>query len=364
MPARIGKSMNRLLLSVLSTAALIVIGYLDWLTGYEFSLSLLYLVPVFLLALHKDSGLFQIILNSFLSALVWIVADLSSGHVYTHWISPYWEAFARFIIFLVVSLLIYRLRKEHDKLTRSNENLQKLNAEKNTFMGYAAHDLRNPLTSILGFSEILLHGRNRKPEELDQILKMIREAASKSLKLIANLLDISRIENGTVNAHLQPAAYMDFVKHCLDLNHFLAADKDIEMKLETDGSNPYASIDKVYFEEVINNLLSNAIKYSFPGSRIDVKIRSTDVAIHTEITDHGVGIDKAETGKLFQPFQRASSRPTAGETSTGLGLAIAKRIITLHQGSIGISSERNTGTTVYFDIPRVITSNGERFPVE
>ena len=115
------------------------------------------------------------------------------------------------------------------------------------------------------------------------------------------------------------------------------------------------SFDDKYLGEVVDNLLTNAIKYSNPHSRIFVRVSVTpEDNIRTEIIDEGVGIPVAEQHKLFQYFQKTSTEPTGGEGSTGLGLAIAKKIVSIHEGHIGVKSEPGTGSEFYFELPRQV----------
>jgi signal transduction histidine kinase len=348
---RPGNISNRFLLSFISALIIVIIGYFDWRTGYELTLSIFYLIPVALLAFYKRTTIIQLIINSFLAATVWFVSDIFTGHVYSNNFIPYWEAFVRFAIYLVVSILIFNLKEEHKKLVESNNKLQQLNDEKNTFLGIAAHDLRSPINGIIGFSELLINDKNYNQEEIDRFLKYINESGTKSLNLISNLLDVSRIEAGIVNIHLQSKNYVEFVTRCIELNHYIANKKNIKILLESENDSIIANIDPVYFEEVLNNLISNAIKYSYPGSEIKIEISKGINQIITKVIDQGVGISEKDLGKLFNPFQTSGSKPTSGESSIGLGLAIVKKIVKLHNGNISLESTLNKGTAAIFSLP-------------
>jgi signal transduction histidine kinase len=110
--------------------------------------------------------------------------------------------------------------------------------------------------------------------------------------------------------------------------------------------------DPVYLSEVIDNLITNAIKYSNRDKQIEVLVKVTDDKwLRTEVKDNGIGIDSSELDKLFKPFSKTSSRPTSGEISSGLGLAIADKVVRLHGGEIGVQSKINEGSTFYFTLP-------------
>ena len=122
------------------------------------------------------------------------------------------------------------------------------------------------------------------------------------------------------------------------------------MILETSEKEILIHFDEHYLAEVLNNLLTNAIKFSQPKSKIIIRITITGLnKVKTEIIDEGIGIPKEEQIKLFNYFQTTSSQPTAGEKSTGLGLAIAKKIITEHEGTIGVESSSN-GSNFYYEL--------------
>jgi signal transduction histidine kinase len=134
-------------------------------------------------------------------------------------------------------------------------------------------------------------------------------------------------------------------------NLLVSKKKNINIRLEANEKELFFQFDEHYLSEVINNLLTNAIKFSFPNSEIVIKISTSKNFVKTEIIDQGQGIPVEEQTKLFNYFQKTSVQPTNGETSSGLGLAIAKKIIIEHKGTIGVNSELNKGATFYFELP-------------
>jgi signal transduction histidine kinase len=165
-------------------------------------------------------------------------------------------------------------------------------------------------------------------------------------------LDVSKIESGKVELKITTQDYISFIKQQIFMNQLLAKNKNITIHLDSPTDNIISDFDKHYLSEVIDNLLSNAIKYSNNNSEIDVKISMPDnKQLLIEVIDKGIGIAEGEQKKLFNYFQTISTRPTAGEQSTGLGLAIAKQIIKLHNGEIGVKSIQNQGSNFYFSLP-------------
>jgi signal transduction histidine kinase len=141
------------------------------------------------------------------------------------------------------------------------------------------------------------------------------------------------------------------LKKSIYLNQIIADQKEIVIKLETSEDNFFINFDEHYLSEVVNNLLSNAIKFSSPGSEVLIKVSKTEKnSVLTEIIDKGKGVPEEEQIKLFNYFQKTSTLPTAGEVSTGLGLAIARKIILEHHGSIGVKSAINVGSNFYYEL--------------
>ncbi len=237
------------------------------------------------------------------------------------------------------------------ELAKKNVQLERLNEQKNQFLGMAAHDLRNPLGVIRGFAEYLLEdAAGVLDEEQIEFLGIIQESSDFMLKLVDDLLDVAQIESGKLHLELLPADLVGVIKRNVALNRALAARKEIEIVFEPEKALPVVEVDAPKIEQVLNNLLSNAVKFSYPGSQIWVRlVREGDEVLLT-VEDEGQGIPEDEIGKLFQPFQRTSVQSTAGESSTGLGLAIARRIVNGHGGEIWVESEVGRGSTFYVSL--------------
>jgi signal transduction histidine kinase len=336
---------------------IILIGLLDWTTGFQISFSLFYLIPLAWFALsRKDKAKTKTVLLSLEAALIWLTVDVLSNPLYTNrWFSV-WNALVRLMIFLLTSLLVISVKQKRRELEEANLRLAELNEEKNRFIGIAAHDLRSSIGAIRSLSELLLEspcassGNSDENEEQIEFLRQIRQSSDDALELMKNMLDVSKIESGTLTLNRIAVNYPDLLKKCIQLHRLSAANKQISIAYEGPETLS-ATMDPQYIEEAINNLLTNAIKFSNLDSGIRVKISSKENQIQTEIIDQGVGIPAEEISQLFQFFQKTSARPTAGESSTGLGLAIVKKIITLHGGTVGVTSVLNQGSKFFFELP-------------
>ncbi len=217
------------------------------------------------------------------------------------------------------------------------DQLSNANAAKNRFLGMAAHDLRNPLASIRGLAEFLRDGAvgPLTPDQLD-LINTIHTASQSMLELVNELLDVATIEAGELKIHRAPHNLADLVAKSVAMTNIEAAKKRTHVAFATGGVTPMLMIDAAKIRQVIDNLLSNAVKYSPPGSAITATIQSDPLrgTYGFAVQDQGPGIPAGERDKLFKDFGRLSVLPTGGEKSTGLGLAICRKIVEAHGGTI------------------------------
>jgi signal transduction histidine kinase len=248
------------------------------------------------------------------------------------------------------------VRDRTAQLEASRAELKRLNEQKNQLLGMAAHDLRNPLTVVRGYADILtqqfLGPLNAQQEEL---LRRICASSRHMVELVNDLLDVSKIEAGRLDLHPEPTDLQEVVRSAVENCLPLAAPKKIELALSDHGPLP-ATVDRRRIEQVLNNLLDNAIKYSFSGSRVEIGLqRSSDEAI-ISVKDRGRGITAEQTERLFQAFGTDGKPGTEGEKATGLGLAIAHRMIQAHGGRIWVESEVGAGSRFHVALPLSGTS--------
>lgn len=236
------------------------------------------------------------------------------------------------------------------ELVRQKAELERLNQEKNRFLGMAAHDLRNPLHVILNHSAFLLEEEpNVAGSQRRASLQAIYAASEFMSRLVDDLLDVAKIESGQLVLDPTATDVGELLARNVALNQTLASRKGITIDLHCEPL-PLAIVDAAKLEQVLNNLIGNAVKFSPPGSRIEVGLTAAGPEFQITVRDQGPGISAEEQARLFQPFQRG--RPgSAGEKSTGLGLAIAKRIVQGHGGRIWLESAVGQGTTVFVALP-------------
>jgi len=247
--------------------------------------------------------------------------------------------------------LITQLANQKTKIELQYQEVKRLNELQNTFLGIAAHDLRNPIASIQNIAELLLMPQIQlSDEEKTEFFEDIRTVTKHMLLLINDLLDVTNIESGKFS--LFPIYYdmKKLLSDAIKRNQFLADSKGTQIILES-VSTGKAFIDISRMRQVLDNLISNAVKYSPPDSVIKIRsIRKTH-CWRVEVQDQGPGIAPQERDRLFKDFSRLSAKPTGGEKSTGLGLSITRRVIEAHHGIINVESLPETGSIFWFEIP-------------
>jgi hypothetical protein len=240
------------------------------------------------------------------------------------------------------------------ELEQKNIELARLNEQKNYFLGMAAHDLRNPMGAIFNTSELLIE-EDLGPlnNEQKDMIGAVKNASEFMLNLVNDFLDIAHIESGKLTLKKEDVNIFSLLKNNVQFNHNFAVKKQIALDFQyTDiESIPTISLDGSKIQQVMNNLISNAIKYTHSGGSVQVILEKKDDHIHIAVRDNGQGIPESELQNLFAPFQRTSVESTAGEKSTGLGLAIAKKIVNAHDGEIWVTSQVGKGSTFHMSLP-------------
>lgn len=237
-------------------------------------------------------------------------------------------------------------------LAKTNERLVHLNQEKNEFLGIAAHDLKNPLTAIMGNAQLAEMAPD--PRVATRLLRNISDAANRMRGLIANLLDINAIEQQGLKLNLEACKVHALIQQTLENNELAASKKEIEVRVGA-SADFYATADRNAVLQVLDNLVSNALKYSLPKSNVQIHVLREGNQVLVAVRDQGPGISESDQKKLFRKFTRLSARPTAGESSTGLGLAIVKRLAEAMSGNIQCTSTPGAGSTFTLSLPLAAT---------
>jgi signal transduction histidine kinase len=257
--------------------------------------------------------------------------------------------------------LLARVRT-HLELKHARERLREMNDEKNEFMGIAAHDLRNPLSAVKGYAEMILEDAQLLKTgevtdvaacgaELERTGRKVREAAVRMGEMLQNLLDANRIERGEMKLNLAPAELVALASAVVDTHRPRAMAKEQKLQFEAAPAPVAVVVDAGVTVQVVENLVSNAVKYSPPGKNIFVRLKREPNAARLEVQDEGPGLSAADQKKLFGKFARLSAKPTGGEHSTGLGLSIVKKMVEAMNGRVWCESQLGHGATFIVELP-------------
>lgn len=247
-----------------------------------------------------------------------------------------------------------QLSESNQELKKAYHRVLELNQEKNEFLGIAAHDLKNPLTAIGSFAEILKTDKELDQEQFDDFLDEIIKASKRMFSIVTNLLDVNAIEQGKLNVKMTDVSLQLVVDEVTAQFSEALQKKRIEIIQSQLTNNFIVHADFNITLQVVQNILSNAIKFSPTDKKIFITIRDSEDSLSKEISikDEGPGLTENDKKKLFQKFAKLSARPTGGEHSTGLGLSIVKKLVEMMNGSIRVESEHGKGAEFIISFPK------------
>lgn len=227
--------------------------------------------------------------------------------------------------------------------------LKQLDEQKDCLLAMAAHDIRSPLGGVIGLCQLLMTEQYEQ-SVIDEFISTMHQSCCQMMVLLNDLLDISALNSSKISIKYESIELAGLVQQQLKLHQLVAQKKGIAIQCVID-SVPQIKADPNRLKQVIDNFISNAIKFSKSGSQVHVTLSQKNNQITFAVTDTGPGISQNEQEMVFLPFQKVSNQPTAGEYSSGLGLAICKSIIEAHEGKIGLQSEPGRGSRFYFQLP-------------
>lgn len=261
-------------------------------------------------------------------------------------------------IFLLKSRTNRLLKSQNQQITEANQalrqsekNLMELNATKDKFFSIISHDLKNPFSSLLSITDLMVESFDDAGKEDHRAgFRKINQSVKHLLDLLENLLTWSRSQRGRIKYDPVRFNLSMLIQENINLHKMLAEKKGI-MLLSPDKEDIYAYGDRNMINSVIRNLMTNAVKFTDRDKKIMVRVETNDRAAEVSIVDEGIGIPVDHLEKLFRIDEKVKSTGTAGEKGTGLGLIICREFVEKNGGTISVESQPGTGSTFSFTIP-------------
>ena len=235
---------------------------------------------------------------------------------------------------------------------------KRIEAVKNEFISTVSHELRTPLTSVNGALGLVVAGvAGELPPKAKDLLLVARRNVDRLVRLINDILDIEKIESGSMRFHIQPHNLVTLIEQAVDSSRIYAAQYDVNILFHTHEQDALAYVDQDRFTQVIINLLSNAVKFSSEGGSVEVGLAREQDSWRITVTDHGCGIPEEFKDKIFKRFSQMDGSNTRKRGGSGLGLSICKPMIEQMGGTIGFESTIGKGSTFHVLLPTTKASH-------
>jgi len=243
-----------------------------------------------------------------------------------------------------------KVKEATSGLEKANKKLREMDKKKSEFVAIVAHDLRTPITSIMGFADTLTDKEFKLTiQEKEEYLNIIRYESHRLSRLIADFLDISKIEDNRMGLDIKKKNVSELIRKAL--NSINTKAKGVTLSLESEENFREVYLDADRITQVIQNLIGNALKYSPQNSVIKVLLKQNPSEIRINVIDHGPGIPDEYKEKIFEKFYRGDDDISKKERGSGLGLAIAKSIIEMHGGRIWVEDATPSGSCFIITLP-------------
>jgi len=243
-----------------------------------------------------------------------------------------------------------RVLERTAELLEAKNEAERANRTKSEFLSRMSHELRTPLNAILGFAQLLSLSTfdTRQQTQVRHIL----DAGQHLLALINEVLDLARVESGHMTVCLEPVPLRKLIDECVELVQPLGRQAGIVVETRAEGPDLVVVADRTRLRQVLINLLSNGVKYNRPEGRLEVFVTKAGARARIAVKDTGLGLNSAQIGRLFTPFERLGADHTQVE-GTGIGLALSKRLVDLMGGELGVESEPGEGSEFWITLPIV-----------
>ncbi|HYC86496.1 MAG TPA: tetratricopeptide repeat-containing sensor histidine kinase [Chryseosolibacter sp.] len=264
------------------------------------------------------------------------------------------------VVIAAMILYLYLMKRRSNRILKvahrtvqiQNTELEELNATKDKFFSIISHDLKGPLNSLTSFSSLLInHTDSLTKDEIRMLAKDLDKSLKNLFNLLENLLEWSRSQTGNIEFKPESFDMVAVVKQNQELLAVQAQNKQITLEVQTEELPITVAAHKNSVNTVIRNLMSNAIKFTPPGGYVKVRVTRQDHVVTVAVSDNGVGMPPEVVGKLFRLDTKLTTKGTADEKGTGLGLILCKDFIEKNGGTIAVQSEVSKGSTFSFSLP-------------
>lgn len=244
------------------------------------------------------------------------------------------------------------LQTMNDQIAKNLEKIEREKQIRQEFFTNASHELKTPLTSIRGYSELLRQHTIVEPSQIDYCLDCVLKESDHMTKLINDILTISKLEAKDYVVQKSHIKLKELLTNVLNSLSIQANDMNLEFDVSCENVIVYANLD--HMQGILYNLISNAIKYNKPNGKVIIIIKERLDNVLIKVMDTGIGISKEDQKKVFQRFYRADKQRSKVVAGTGIGLAIVKHIVQFYQGSISLQSKENEGTSIEIALPIMV----------
>ncbi len=247
-------------------------------------------------------------------------------------------------------------RVVNERLTQVNDRLRQADLLKDQLLSNTSHELRTPITAILGFTSVL---KDEAPQNMQEFLDIIEENGHRLMRTVTSMVDFARLQAGVIELNREPVEVSREVEQVVSRLAHLARKKQLYFEFAQPEDHVHAWLDKKCLERITENLLTNAIKFTEEGG-VTVRVNVDDDSVYIRVEDTGIGMDSDFMPELFKAFKQESSGLTRSHEGSGLGLAITARLVELMEGEIDVKTSKSEGTVVTVSFPVFYVAEPER----
>lgn len=334
----------------LGWAMALLVGVVDYHTGVQISFSVFYTIPIAIVS--WAGGLKNGIVLSLVCSVEWLLADLQD--IYMHPLIPYWNAAVRLSVFILIAVILSKLRITLDLERKARAVAAQASRIKSEFLANMSHELRTPMNAIIAMSDLLAEPAPQPDHQ--KYVQVLKQEGGHLLRLLDDILDLSKVEAGQFDFVREPFDLVLLVDHITSFLAVRAQEKRLTLtyRIMPDAPTRLAG-DAECLRRVLVNLIGNAIKFTERGEvRVDITRESSpgpSVLLRFSISDTGIGIPSEKLDAIFERFTTVDSSLTRSQGGTGLGLNISRKLVEGMGGRIWAESRVGKGSTLSFVLP-------------